>query len=77
MTADEARIAHGCPFCGRVSAEEPSLRRRPHSHLIDGAKGAYFVRCWYCSARGPLSDEPGQALYRWDYDARMEGAPRW
>lgn len=22
MTSDEARIAHGCPFCGRVSAEE-------------------------------------------------------
>lgn len=77
MTREEARVAHACPHCGRISAEEPSFKRVPRSHQIDGGNGAFFVKCWFCSARGPLADNPNQALLRWDHDARRNGAPRW
>lgn len=70
-----------CPFCGRMSAEEPHLKRAPKTHYIEKSKGLHFpfywVVCWFCRAHGPLSGSPREAVSRWTYSADRQGAPRW
>lgn len=70
-----------CPFCGRMSAETPDLRRQPHSHFVETAgnsnSGIFRVKCWYCGATGPLSAHPAEAIRRWQYVAEKDGAPKW
>lgn len=71
-----------CPFCGRMSAEEPGLKRQPHSHLVDKVGGTnrdpiLAVWCWHCGAHGPLASSVRVALERWRHRADQQGAPRW
>jgi hypothetical protein len=69
-----------CPFCGRLSAAEPTLRIAPQTHQVveDPTHSKLFaVRCWYCGARGPLGGSPRQAVERWRHLAARNGVPTW
>lgn len=73
-----------CPFCGRMSAEEPALRRARYSHTVltpvasaEPRNCLFAVSCWHCGARGPLASSVRIAVKRWQHSANRNGAPRW
>lgn len=74
-----------CAFCGRMSAEEPALKRKSACHTIEAiappatpqSPRVLAVRCWWCGARGPLAGSVAEAVERWQYSADRQGAPRW
>jgi hypothetical protein len=69
-----------CPFCGRMSREEPGTKFKRGCHRVDetrGGSGNWQVICWFCGARGPLSLGPKKALERWMHLADRDGAPKW
>lgn len=74
---DHFATVWGCPFCGRFSAEEPSLKRQPHSHYVETPAKLFVMVCWFCGARGPLSGSVREAGERWKYRADSQGAPKW
>lgn len=70
-----------CPFCGRASAEEPALKRAPHTHYVEKTNdlkyAIYWIICWFCAAHGPKSGSVAEAIERWRYRADVKGAPPW
>lgn len=50
-----------CVFCGSNDV-----------HIIEGYKGNYVVRCFYCMAQGPDKVEDWQAVAAWNSTVRCE-----